>query len=148
MQAFAPGLVLRFRRDAADTDFARVEAEVGCNAFAGRTAFVLARRDLAAFVADARALPAGHADSAQLLGGWEAAQERLRLRLTRSGGDRVTARVGVAEPGGAGDHWRRLDVQFVCSADAVERFLDRLHALDDGTVELDASLEGEPDAAA
>src|SRR5438094_961049 len=73
------------RGDAAAGEFLDLHATVACRGFAGQTKFSIARRDLAAFTADLAKLRQATADSAQLLGGWDDARERLRLLMTPAG---------------------------------------------------------------
>ena len=116
----------------ASDDFVDVTAGVSCRGFSGATRFAIARRDLSTFAADVAALRRADADQAQLLGGWEAASERVRLQVTRAGtGDACTVRVRVASPGARTDQWDRAETQFVCAADSVTAFAE---ALASGTV--------------
>src|SRR5689334_8031725 len=82
---------------ATDADFVALTAEVRCRGFRWHTAFTMARRDIALFVADAAALSTNRSDSALLLGGWEKAEQPLRLQLARAGlSGRFLARVRIA----------------------------------------------------
>jgi hypothetical protein len=111
----------------ASDDFVDVTAGVSCRGFAGATRFTTARRDLAAFSADIAALRTQKTDVAQLIGGWDTAEERLRLRVTRAGTtDSCAIRVRVASPGARTDQWDRAETEFLCSADAVTAFADAL----------------------
>ncbi len=122
-------LLFRFVTDGpgASDDFVDVTAGVSCRGFAGATRFTIARRDLSAFAADVAALRRREADLAQLIGGWDKAEERLRLRVTRAGTtDSCAIRIRVASPGARTDQWDRAETQFVCSDDAVAAFADAL----------------------
>lgn len=122
-------LFLRFiaDRQSASEDFVDVSAGVSCRGFAGATRFTIARRDLAAFAADVAALRRRDADQAQLIGGWDAASERLRLQVTRAGTtDLCAIRLRVASPGARTDQWDRAETQFVCPAEAVTAFANAL----------------------
>ena len=122
-------LLFRFVTDGpgASDDFVDVTAGVSCRGFSGATRFTVARRDLAAFATEVAALRRGEADLAQLIGGWDRAEERLRLRVTRAGTTGSCAiRVRVASPGARTDQWDRAETQFVCSAEAVAAFADAL----------------------
>jgi len=111
----------------ASDDFVDVTAGVSCRGFSGATRFTIARRDLSAFAADVAALRRREVDLAQLIGGWDTAEERFRLRVTRAGTtDSYTIRVRVANPGARTDQWDRAETQFVCPADAVSAFADAL----------------------
>ena len=73
------------------------------------------------------ALRRREADAAQLIGGWDTAEERLRLRVTRAGNtDSCAIHVRVASSGARTDQWDRAETQFVCSADAVSAFANAL----------------------
>jgi hypothetical protein len=122
-------LLFRFVTDGpgASEGFVDVTAGVSCRGFSGATRFTIARRDLAAFAAEVAALRRRETDIAQLIGGWDTAEERLRLRVTRAGTtDSCAIRVRVASPGARTDQWDRAETQFVCSADAVAGFVDAL----------------------
>jgi hypothetical protein len=122
-------LLFRFVTDgpSASNDFVDVTAGVSCRGFAGATRFTIARRDLAAFAADLAALRRREADLAQLIGGWDTVEERLRLRVTRAGTtDSCAIRVRLASPGAQTDQWDRAETQFVCSVDAVTAFANAL----------------------
>ena len=140
-------LLFRFVADGpgASDDFVDVTAGVSCRGFAGATRFTIARRDLAAFAAEVAALCRGESDLAQLIGGWDTAEERLRVRVTRAGTtDSCAIRVRIASPGARTDQWDRAETQFVCSADAVTAFAD---ALTSGAANA-AQLVGDAESAA
>lgn len=142
-----PELLFRFVTNGpgASDDFVDVTAGVSCRGFAGATRFTIARRDLAAFAAEVAAVRRREADLAQLIGGWDTAEERLRLRVTRAGNtDSWSIRVRVASPGARTDQWDRAETQFVCSADAVTTFAD---ALTSGTAN-SAQLVGDAESTA
>ena len=69
---------------ASDADFLALRADVNCRGFSGHTAFVMARRDISLFAAEAKSLAGNAADSALLLGGFEKAEQPLRIQLTRA----------------------------------------------------------------
>jgi hypothetical protein len=122
-------LLFRFVTDGpgASDDFVDVTAGVSCRGFAGATRFTIARRDLAAFAADVATLRRREADLAQLIGGWDTAEERFRLSVARAGtSDSCAIRVRVASPGARTDQWDRAETQFVCPADAVTAFAESL----------------------
>ena len=111
----------------ASDDFVDVTAGVSCRGFTGATRFTIARRDLSAFASDVAALHRRDADEAQLIGGWDAASERLRLQVTRAGTtDACTVRVRVASPGARTDQWDRAETQFVCPAQSMTAFAEAL----------------------
>jgi hypothetical protein len=137
-------LLFRFVTDGPGTsnDFVDVTAGVSCRGFAGVTRFTIARRDLAAFVAEVAALRRRDADLAQLIGGWDTAEERFRLRVTRAGTtDACSIRVRVASPGARTDQWDRAETQFVCSADAVTAFAEALTSDTPNSVQLAGDAE-------
>ena len=137
-------LLFRFVTDGpgASDDFVDVTAGVSCRGFSGATRFTIARRDLAAFAAEVAALRRRDADLAQLIGGWETAEERLRLRVTRAGTtDSCAIRVCVASPGARTDQWDRAETQFVCSADAVTNFADALTSGEGNSAQLVGDAE-------
>jgi len=104
--------------------FVDASADVSCRGFAGRTRFTIATRDLHAFARDVTALERGEADVAHLIGGWDAATERLRLSLTRAGTTgSFTARVRVADIGARTDQWDRAETQFICSSQELSAFV-------------------------
>src|SRR5262249_28256291 len=96
-----------------DADFVSLRASVACRGFSGLTAFTIARRDVDRFLVDATNLSTRATDSAQLLGGWDDAQERLRLRITRAGlSGQFTARVRIATTGPRDEQWNRVETEF------------------------------------
>jgi hypothetical protein len=124
-------LTLHFQSgdSAATDDFVDVVASVSCRGFAGSTRFSIARRDLVAFASDVAALERGANDLAQLLGGWEAAEERLRLKVTRAGTSGLfAARIRLASLGARTDQWDKVETQFVCDRAALTRFVEQLAA--------------------
>ncbi len=137
-------LLFRFVNDGpgASDDFVDVTAGVSCRGFAGSTRFTIARRDLAAFAAEIAALRRRETDLAQLIGGWDTAEERLRLRVTRAGAtDSWAIRVRVANPGARNDQWDRAETQFICSADAVTAFTEALTSGPTSSVQLIGDAE-------
>ena len=137
-------LLFRFIADgqSASEDFVDVTAGVSCRGFAGATRFTIARRDLEAFAADVAALRRRDADQAQLIGGWDAVSERLRLQVTRAGTtDSCAIRVRIATPGARTDQWDRADTQFVCPADTMTAFADALAARSSNSAQLIGDAE-------
>ena len=138
-------LLFRLIADSPGTsgDFVDVTAGVSCRGFTGATRFAIARRDLSAFAAEVAALHRRDADQAQLIGGWDAASERLRLQVTRAGTtDACTIRIRVASPGARTDQWDRAETQFVCPAKSVTAFAE---ALTSGTAK-SAQLVGDAES--
>jgi hypothetical protein len=132
-------LTFRFLMDgpSASHDFVDATVGVSCRGFSGASRFTIARRDLAAFSRDVAALTQGDADVAQLLGGWDTAAERLRLRVTRAGTTGSFAvSIGIANTGPRNDQWDRVETQFVCAGDAVTSFADALASGAKNSVEL------------
>src|SRR5215470_16746600 len=132
-----------------DADFVNMLATVACRGFSGRTGFTIARRDVDRFLADAANLSTKTSDSAQLLGGWDDAEERLCLRITRAGlSGQFTARVRIATTGPREDQWNRVETEFVCASAALATFLSELTGLaaQEGTA--NASLAGDAEAIA
>jgi hypothetical protein len=137
-------LLFRFVTDGpgASNDFVDVTAGVSCRGFAGSTRFTIARRDLAAFAAEIAALRRREADLAQLIGGWDTAEERFRLRVTRAGTTgSCKIHVRVASPGARTDQWDRAETQFICSADAATAFADALASGTSNSVQLAGDAE-------
>ena len=132
-------LLLRFVTDSpgASDDFVDVTAGVSCRGFSGATRFTIARRDLAAFAREVAALRRREIDLAQLIGGWDAAEERLRLRATRGGTtDGCTIRVRVANTGARTDQWDRTETQFVSTGDALTAFANALASSESRSAQL------------
>ena len=137
-------LTIHLRPGASD-GFVEASADVSCRGFGGRTRFTIARRDLEAFARDVAALERGDANVAQLIGGWDAVAERLRLSVTRAGATgEFTARVRVADIGARADQWERAETQFVCAGDALDAFVVSLTS---GKAH-DARLAGDPESTA
>lgn len=110
--------------------FFGVGANVACRGFSGHTSFVVARRDVLSFLAAAADLQSGVGDSAQLLGGWDAAEERLRLRIARDGlSARYVVRVRLAGPVPSDGQWDRVETEFVTAPRALAVFLSDLAQL-------------------
>ena len=129
--------------------FLNFRAEVACRGFSGRTAFSYSERDLAAFLAEARAVHLGTQNSAQMIGGWEDASERLRLRLTPAGPfGHFQASVRIADTGPRPDQWQRVDTEFVCPPEALAGFLTAIQRLAADRTPGSATLTGDPDAIA
>ena len=134
---------------ASQIDFIDLEAQVSCRGYAGRTAFVLARRDLAAYLADLQALREARAFACQLIGGWEAAEERLRLKLTPAGrSGKFHATIQIATNGPRTDQWQRVETDFICSAEDLSSFLTDLEMLSEAGAATTARLAGDADAIA
>ncbi len=132
-------LTFRFLIDGppASHDFVDATVGVSCRGFAGASRFTIARRDLAAFSRDVTALAQGDADIAQLLGGWDAAAERLRLRVMRAGTTGSFAvSIRIANTGPRGDQWDRVETQFICAGDALASFADTLASGEHTSVQL------------
>ena len=69
-------------------------------------------------------------DSAQLLGGWDDAEERLRLEVTRAGrSDGFLARVRIATAAPDADQWNRVETEFICPRESMQAFQADLAAL-------------------
>jgi hypothetical protein len=146
--AFTLRLVAEPSADAS-SDFLDAAAEVSSRDFAGRTRFTIARRDIAAFAADVNALQRHDIDLAQLLGGWDAAEERLRLRLTRAGTTELyTVRARVADTVPGSGHWDRVETQFVCTARALSEFLGVVERIASAGTTVEATLPGDSDPVA
>lgn len=132
-----------------DTEFVDLCASVACRGFSGRTDFTISRRDVDRFLADAANLSTKSSDTAQLLGGWDDAEERLRLRITRAGlSDRFIARVRIATTGPRDEQWNRVETEFVCPPAALAAFLTDLTRLVARTQTATASLAGDAEAIA
>jgi hypothetical protein len=132
-----------------DADFIDLEARVDCRGFSGRTEFTIARRDLDRFLADAANLSTHTSDAAQLLGGWDDSQERLRLLVTRAGlSGQFTARVRMATTGPREEQWNRVETEFVCPQPALSTFLAELTTVLDRRRAASAKLAGDPEAIA
>lgn len=130
-------------------DFLDVGVSVACRGFAGQTQFSVSRRDLDSFVADLSAVRQAQRDSAQLLGGWDDAEERLRLRITPAGrSGHFMARVRIANTGPRSDQWHRAETEFVCRPEDLSGFVTDLRQLVGGRSPGDAALSGDPDAIA
>lgn len=130
---------------ASDADFVALRAEVHCRGFSGRTSFTMARRDINLFVADAAALITNATDSALLLGGWEKADQPLRLQLARAGlSGRFIARIRIATSGPLSDQWNRVETEFVAKPDDFNRFVESFRGVA-GSDTTSASLMGDPD---
>lgn len=141
-------LTIELRRDDGlyGDGFLRADASVSCRGFAGQTEFPIASRDLAAFAADVDAIQRGKSDVAQLLGGWDAGSEKLRLRIARAGATgSFTVRVIMANVGMRNDQWHRVETQFVSDGPTLLEFVRRLAETSGvGT----AALVGDADAIA
>jgi len=130
-------------------DFIDLNASVDCRGFRGRTEFTISRRDVARFLADAGHLSDTSSDSAQLLGGWDDAEERLRLRITRAGiSGQFVARVRIATTGPREEQWNRVETEFICPPASLATFLTDLSQLVAQRRTDAASLSGDADAIA
>lgn len=135
--------------DPASGDFLDLRAAVTCRGFGGQTAFWYSRRDFDAFVADLAAVRNATRDAALLVGGWDDASERLRLRITAAGTfGHFLAAVRIANTGPRTDQWHRTETEFVCTPEAVADFLAALERLAANRAPDDAMLVGDPDAIA
>ena len=131
-----------------DADFVDLSASVDCRGFRGRTEFTISRRDVDRFLADATHLSDMSSDSAQLLGGWDDAEERLRLRITRAGvSGQFIARVRLATTGPREEQWNRVETEFICPPASLATFLTDLSQLVAQRA-AGASLAGDADAIA
>jgi hypothetical protein len=134
---------------ASDAEFVDLNASVACRGFSGRTAFTVARRDVERFLGDAANLSSQTSDTAQLLGGWDDAEERLRLRITRAGlSGQFTARVRIAMTGPREEQWNRVETEFVCPPVALQTFLGDLTRLVARADASKARLTGDAEAIA
>lgn len=130
---------------ASDADFLSLRAEIRCRGFSGHTTFTMARRDIGLFVADAAELTTNAADSALLLGGWEKAEQPLRVQLARAGlTGRFVARVRIATSGPRTDQWNRVETDFIATADDFNAFVNGLRDLA-SSARTSASLVGDAD---
>ena len=104
-----------YRANPASPDFLDVRADVACRGFSGQTGFSISRRDVDRFLGDIAGIRDMTGDLAQLLGGWDDSEERLRLRITRAGlSNGFLARVRIASTGPREDQWNRVETEFVC----------------------------------
>jgi len=130
-------------------DFHDVGARVSCRGFGGETAFTIARRDLDRFAAELDGVRHGASHEAQLLGGWDDAEERLRLRITPAGrSGRFIVRVRIANRGPREDQWHRAETEFVCPPEALSGFLAGLGGWSDAAASTEARLVGDADVTA
>jgi hypothetical protein len=141
-------VTLRFNEDlAGDADFFGLHASVACRGFTGHTEFTVARRDVQRFLADAANLPSNASDSALLLGGWDHAEERLRLQIARAGlSGQFIARVRMATTGPRADQWNRIETEFIAPPMALTAFMQSLARLVADQGGPSASLTGDADA--
>lgn len=138
--------LLKCERSNPLADFFDARATVACGGFSGETAFMVAGRDLQAFVADAGRLHDVAGASALLLGGWDA-EKRLRLEVTDAGlSGTCVARVCIASHGPPADLQRRVETEFVAESDALSAFLKDIQHLVDRRELGDATLNGDADA--
>jgi len=141
-------VTLRFNEDlASDADFFGLHANVACRGFTGHTQFTIARRDVQRFIADATNLPSNASDSALLLGGWDHAEERLRLQIARAGlSGQFVARVRIATTGPRADQWNRVETEFITPPTALTAFTENLARLVADQSAPNASLTGDAEA--
>lgn len=140
----AAKLTIEFQPDG--DGFLRAEVSVSCGGFGGRTEVPIARRDLGVFAAEVDAMERGEADLAQLIGGWDAGSEKLRLRIARAGTtDSFTVRVTVANVGLRNDQWHRVETQFVSGKASMLEFVRHLG---EGDASAPAALVGDADSIA
>jgi hypothetical protein len=144
----AARVTLRFNEDlAADADFFGLHASVACRGFSGHTEFTVARRDVQRFLNDAANLPSNTSDSALLLGGWDHAEERLRLQIARAGlSGQFVARVRIATTGPRADQWNRVETEFIAPPVALSAFMESLARLVADQGSPSASLTGDAEA--
>jgi hypothetical protein len=135
--------------DATVGDFLDMRADVACRGFAGQTHFWVSRRDFDAFLADLAVVREARSELAQLLGGWDDVQERLRLLVTPAGvSGSFFARVRIAETGPRTDQWHRTETEFVVPPDALAEFHAGLQRLADQRARSEARLVGDSEAIA
>src|SRR5205085_2738787 len=129
-----------------DADFVGLRASVACRGFSGHTEFTIARRDVRRFLADVATLRSNASDAALLVGGWDRAEQRLRLEIVRAGlSGQFVARVRIAATGPRGDQWNRVETEFITPPQALTAFLDSLARLTTHSESADASLMGDAD---
>ncbi|MGH7616755.1 MAG: hypothetical protein ACREPM_05970, partial [Gemmatimonadaceae bacterium] len=135
--------------DPASGDFVDLHAAVACRGFHGQTRFWISRRDVDRFLSDASNLSTQTSDASQLLGGWDDAQERLRLQVTRAGlSGQFVARVRIANAGPREEQWNRVETEFICPSVALSSFLTDLTRILDERAQGIAVLTGDPEAIA
>jgi hypothetical protein len=126
--------------DVASSDFLELRVAVTCRGFAGQTECT---------IAEIVELREARCDVAQLLGGWEEAQERLRLRITPAGrSGQFTARVRMADTGPRTDQWHSVETEFVCPPDDLFAFSIGVQGIIDRRAPGDAKLVGDAEAIA
>ena len=112
-----------YQADPESADFLAVRAGVACRGFSGETGFWISRRDVDRFLGDIAGIRDLSGHSAQLLGGWDDSEERLRLKITRAGlSNGFVARVRIATTGPRGDQWNRVETEFVCPLESMLAF--------------------------
>jgi hypothetical protein len=112
-----------YQANPASADFLAARAAVACRGFSGETGFWISRRDVDRFLDDIAGLRELTSDSAQLLGGWDDSEERLRLKITRAGlSNGFVARVRIATTGPREDQWNRVETEFVCPLESMLAF--------------------------
>ena len=136
------------RCDASDplADFFDARATLDCRGVTAETSFVVAGRDLAAFVSDAGRAQRGAGKPALLLGGWDA-ERNLRLVLVPARlSDTFETRVCMVSQTSKIDP-ERIESEFSAPSDAVSAFLKDIQHLVDRRELGDATLNGDADAA-
>jgi hypothetical protein len=125
-------------------DFFDARAAVVYRGVAGPTAlFIVAGRDLQAFVVDARRLRAVAGASALLTGGWDA-EKQLRLQITAVRlSDVFAVRVCIVSDDAEIDLQPSAVSEFVVSPDALSGFLADIQHLVDRRELGDATLNGD-----
>jgi len=113
----------QYQANPGSADFLDVRAAVACRGFSGETGFSISRRDVDRFLGDIASIRDLTGHSAQLLGGWDDSEERLRLKITRAGlSNGFVARVRIATTGPRGDEWNRVETEFVCPLESMLAF--------------------------
>jgi hypothetical protein len=136
-------------RNSPSADFLDIHAAVACRSFTGQTAFSFSRRDFDSFLTDLAAVQATTRDSALLIGGWDDASERLRLRIAPAGAfGHFLATVRIADTGPRTDQWHRVETEFVATPAALADFVASLQQLAAKRHPGAARLAGDPDAIA
>jgi hypothetical protein len=127
-------------------DFFDARATLDCRGVSAQTSFIVAGRDLTAFVSDAARAQRGSGKPALLLGGWDA-ERSLRLVLVPARlSDTFETRVCMVSQTSQADP-ERIESEFNAPSDAVSAFLKEIQHLVDRRELGDATLNGDADAA-
>jgi hypothetical protein len=130
-----------------DADFVGLRASVRCRGFSGRTEFEIARRDVHRFVDEVGHLRSSDRDDALMVGGWDRANQRLRLQVVRAGlSADFVARVQIAATGPRSDQWNTVATEFRVPPVALTSFLEDLTRLASDPTAPSVSLSGDADA--